>query len=518
MRMILSFLLTLNVFAFAQDSLYCVNTLVGDSVNKIIFAKGAGDINGDGYDDLVVSFSDSVKIYLGNDRFELKPAYSYGNNNGFVLCPGDVNGDGYADLLIGEKRFETGTHGHISNINLFFGSEDGMDTCKTFGYEVSLWDQIFSKNVEPIGDVNGDGFTDFAISSPYNWGNGISYVYLYLGGDSISSEPFATFTNYMTEHSLGTFGESVCGIRDVNADGFDDILIGDPGYDDTLYAESSGAVYLFYGGAEMDSVADSILTGNKEDNFGYDIDNLGDINGNGHQEFAISELGYVYFYEFPNGIFRIYDYLNIGGGGDINNDGYNDFLLGNIQYINENGVMVGGAFLFYGSAEQDTIFDSKLEGETQWSDFSRELDIFGDFNKDEYDDFYILAPLYPDDQNEKGKLYLYSYKKINGIKDTKNTVMNTFRLFPGYPNPFNSRTIIPYYLKTTSAIKAEIYDIGGRLIKSLYSGQKPAGRHQLAWNGKTNSGSAAASGIYLIVIKQGKNNTNILSNKIVLIK
>ena len=88
MKIILCFLSLFISASFAQDSLYCVNTLVGDSVNKIIFAKGAGDINGDGYDDLVVSFSDSVKIYLGNDRFELKPAYSYGNNNGFVLCPG----------------------------------------------------------------------------------------------------------------------------------------------------------------------------------------------------------------------------------------------------------------------------------------------------------------------------------------------------------------------------------------------------------------------------------------------
>ena len=505
-------------FLTAQDSLYLVNTLTGDSVNKIIYAKGAGDINGDGYADLVVSFTDSVKIYLGNAQFELKPAYTFGNNNGFVLCPGDVNNDGYTDLLIGDKRFGTGTHGHISNINLFFGGTDSLDSCTTFGYEVSLWDQVFSRNVDPLGDVNGDGYNDFAISSPYNWDDGISYVYLYLGGDSISSQPFVTFEHspWIDPSSEGTFGNGVTGIGDQNNDGYDDFLISDPANNGV--AGDSGRVYLYYGGTEMDSIADSIFTEDKGRSFGYYIDNLGDINGDGLDAFAISEPGYIYFFKLTDEIFGIHGFLNAGGGGDINNDGYNDFLLGDIQYINENDVMVGAAFIYYGGAENDTVYDYKLEGETQWSDFSRELDIIGDFNKDGYDDFFILAPLYPDDQNETGKFYLYSYKNKTSIDNSDNNIIRNFELLQNYPNPFNNTTAIPFFLNRASKININIYDIRGRLIKTLFSGSKPAGRHKIIWNGKTDSGKEAASGVYFMVMRQIDKPERTQSKKILLVK
>ncbi|GEM_PF-3349630 len=501
----------------AQDSLYLVNTLVGKTQNRLIGAKAAGDINGDGYDDLVVSFTDSVKIYLGNERFALKAAYAYGNNNGFVLCPGDVNNDGYADLLLGYKRFETGTDGHISNINLFFGGSDGLDSCKTFDYGVSLWDQILSKNVEPIGDVNGDGFNDFAISSPYNWSNGISYVFLYLGGDSISSQPFVTLTNYLNNHSLGIFGESVCGIGDVNRDGFDDILVGDPGYDDTLYAESSGAAFLYYGGAEMDSIADSLLTFNDE-YFGSNIKNLGDINDDGSTDFAVT--GYdscVIFLGLDSMIItRFYNPSHgIGGNGDINNDRISDFIIG---YIKGEKGDSSGMECFLGKKDIDLIPDYYANEEQKYSSYAIYTDFIGDFNGDGYDDIFVVASTFRKNDQEIGKLYVYSIKKINGIKEVKSHGIDGFQLLPGSPNPFNNRILIPFQLKTTSEIQIDIYDIRGRLIKTLFSGKKTVGVHRLSWDGKTNSGQEAASGLYFVVLKLNNTNLNMYTRKIVLLK
>ncbi len=506
----------LAALSYAQDSLYLVNTLMGDSVSKIIYARGAGDINGDGYADFVVSFTDSVKIYLGNENFELKADYTFGNNRGFVLCPGDVNNDGFDDLLIGERRYSTGFQGRISNIYLFFGGSNSLDTCKSFLYSVKYLDQIFSKKVEPIGDVNGDGYNDFAIAATYNWTNGISYVFVYLGGDSISSEPFVTFTHspFIDQNSEATFGETISGIGDVNNDGYDDILIGDPGYADTIGAVSSGRVCLYYGAADMDSIADSVFVAENGKNFGHIIKNIGDINGNGKDEFCItSPWYYSSFYEFPNVIFTLTGPESIGAGGDIDNDGLNDFLANDTQYINDNDIMVGASFLHYGSSELDTIYDYKLEGEHKWDEYSKISDIIGDFNGDGFDDFFVFAPLkHPDNT---GIIYLYSYKEYLSIEKQNNQTIINFKLFQNYPNPFNPSTVINYQVSKPVFVRIEIYDINGKLIKTIVNRKHVSGKYKTIWNGKNKQGHNVASGVYFYRFKAGD---MVLNKKMLLLR
>ncbi|RMD91697.1 MAG: T9SS C-terminal target domain-containing protein [Calditrichaeota bacterium] len=508
---------------FAQDSLYLVNTLVGETDNQLLSAKAAGDINGDGYADLAVSFEDSTYIYLGNPDFELKPDYLF--QYGFYINTGDINNDGYDDYIIlhGENDYN-----EIKSFKLHFGGEEldstGILIHKT---EKGGFYYIFSDKVNPIGDVNGDGYNDFVISIPYNWDNGISYVYLYLGGDSISSEPFVTFERspFIDPNSEHTFGDGVTGIWDQNNDGYDDLLISDPGYADTVGAKGSGRVYLYYGGSEMDNVEDSILIKNNEKYFGNEIKRLL-INKNGNFKFAITSIEKVHFYDNlldePFSIdgkkFGLGGYVSVGIGGDINGDGYNDFLIGNTNYRNKSDIMVGGSFLYYGNSGNDTLYDYKFEGEHKWDEFSKQQDIIGDFNGDGYDDFFIIAPSYPDYNNPKGKLYLYSYKKYMTVEDLKNKIFSNFELIQNYPNPFNNITIIPFYLNKASKININIYDIRGQLITSLFSGLKQTGMHKITWNGKTNAGKEAASGVYFVVLKQKNSNLNIYSQKIVLLK
>ncbi len=500
----------------AQDSLYLVNTLIGKAQNRLTSAKAAGDINGDGYADLVVSFEDSIYIYLGNPDFELEPDYSFSNGvyfYGSFLNTGDVNNDGYTDYIIldGPNR-----------LKLHYGGQK-LDTTGFLIYESKYYNQIYSDRVDLIGDVNGDGYNDFAISSPYNWDNGISYVFFYLGGDSISNEPFVTFEHspWIDPNSEAGFGHAISGIGDVNEDGYDDILISDPIYADTVGAVNSGRVYLYYGGSEMDSIADSILIENKELNFGNNIKRVL-IKKNDNISVAITSLDKIHFYNLTDELFSINGkkfglggYVSIGLGGDINGDGYNDFLIGNTNYRNKAGTMVGGAFLYYGNSENDTLYDCKIEGEHKWDEFSKVQDIIGDFNGDGYDDFFIIAPSYPDYKNPKGKLYLYSYKKYMSIGNLNNKIIRRFELLQNYPNPFNPSTTIQYKINKPGFVQLKIYDINGKLIKTLVKKGQNSGVYKVVWDAKNDMGINVSTGLYFYRLSFNK---KVVSKKMLLIR
>ncbi len=496
--------------AFAQDSLYLVNTLTGDTDNRLFFVKPAGDINGDGYADLAFFYDDYTCLCFGNSNFEL-------NNdliiNRLLTFPGDINDDGFDDFLFYKRN-----HNDYIKVFLGYGGCE-IDTIGTLVYSQKYYNENLSINVDLIGDVNGDGYDDFAISSIYNWDNGISYVYLYLGGDSISSQPFVTFEHspWIDPSSEGTFGDGVTGIGDQNNDGYDDLLISDPANNGV--AGDSGRVYLYYGGTEMDSIADTIFTF-KDIQFGSNVKNLGDINNDGSTDFAVTSYDSCVIYFSFDSILTTRFYGSgighgIGGNGDIDNDNISDFILG---YIKGKEKDYSGMECYTGNQKIDLAPDYYAAEEQENSSFAQYTDFIGDFNGDGYDDIFVVANTFRKNDIEIGKLYVYSYKQVEGIKETKNKVIDDFQLFPNYPNPFNNRTIIPFKLKTLSEIQIAIYDIRGRLIKTLFSGSKPAGRHKIVWNGKTDSGKEAASGVYYIVLKQNNTNLNMYTQKIVLLK
>jgi hypothetical protein len=72
-----------------------------------------------------------------------------------------------------------------------------------------------------------------------------------------------------------------------------------------------------------------------------------------------------------------------------------------------------------------------------------------------------------------------------------------FQLLPNYPNPFNPETIIPYRLNRPTKIELAVFDMLGRRVRTLESGEKPAGVHQVLWRGNDDRGVAVANGIYI---------------------
>ena len=488
----------------AQDSLYLIDILVGkgSGLNERLYnANGLGDINGDGYSDFMVDSGDSTRIYLGNPEFKLKANIVFsGRKSIFPL--GDVNNDGYDDFIL-SKTFYYGSS--------IFDTSNAIP----FDWPTHYYREMISDKVGDIGDVNGDGYKDFAISSPYNWTNGYSFVWLYLGGDSVTAEPFVTFYNSPFEegNSEGSFGTAVSGIGDVNNDGYDDILISDPKYKDTTNGRY-GKVNLYYGGAEMDNVVDTVLT----DSSGGSVLSLEmiraktkiyDITSN----LIIRSYCVIQFYNSKTEKLRIYagkfglgGKISIAAGGDLNNDGYNDFIIGNTNHRNDDSVMVGGAFIFYGNS--DTLYDFRLEGEHKWDQFGYETDFIGDYNGDGYDDFIILAPMYPDyrDQNQKGKIYIYSYKNIVSVKANETLNIKKYELHQNYPNPFNPSTTIKYTIPMLETLQAasqpvqlKVYDVLGKEVATLVNKPQKAGNYQVEFNAKNLS-----SGIYYYQLRSGK--------------
>ena len=73
----------------------------------------------------------------------------------------------------------------------------------------------------------------------------------------------------------------------------------------------------------------------------------------------------------------------------------------------------------------------------------------------------------------------------------------TFALDANYPNPFNAQTLIPYVLPVAGPVELAIYNVMGQRVRTLVQGEQTAGRHQIAWDGRSDSGSSLASGVYL---------------------
>ena len=76
-------------------------------------------------------------------------------------------------------------------------------------------------------------------------------------------------------------------------------------------------------------------------------------------------------------------------------------------------------------------------------------------------------------------------------------------LYQNYPNPFNPVTNIIFEIKESQKVILQIYNIEGRLIKTLIENQLFAGRHELSWNGLNSQGLSVASGVYYYVLRAG---------------
>ncbi len=351
----------------------------------------AGDVNGDGYTDFLVGAtgvdlgngaaylvygqsSNYASASLGTTvKFSAESSMDFAGNS--VASAGDVNGDGYDDILIGAQANDA-VATTAGAAYLLYGKADNhtsasLDTAIRFTGEAL--NNSAGTSVASAGDVNGDGYDDILIGAPGNSdaGSGAGAAYLLYGkADNHTSASLSTAVQLSGETG-DSAGTSVASAGDVNGDGYDDILIGA-----TSAASGNGAAYLLYGKADNHtsaSLSTAVQFSGEEntDTAGNSVASAGDVNGDGYDDILVSAMmaesmkGGAYLLHgkadnhtsasLSTGIqFLGLTDMDMAGddvasAGDVNGDGYDDILVGSTQ----GGGMKGVAYLLY--AEESDI-------------------------------------------------------------------------------------------------------------------------------------------------------------------
>jgi hypothetical protein len=291
-------------------------TLTGGASEDYFGEKvsGAGDLNGDGYDDVIVGArgNDTIDydagaayIYFGAASMHITPdlsLFGFAYEDLFGICvsgAGDVNNDGYSDVIVGANQNDTGGN-DAGSAYIYLGGASMDNTTDVVFYGGASMD-LFGSAVSDAGDVNNDGFDDVIIGA---WWNGSAgYVsgsaYIYFGKASMDSTADVVMTGTATGDY---FGLAVSSAGDLNKDGYDDVIVSAYGNDSFVY----GCVRVFFGGASMNNISDMTFNGVKQAGyFGWSLSDAGDINGDGSGGILIGsyqDANKAYIYESAFGI------------------------------------------------------------------------------------------------------------------------------------------------------------------------------------------------------------------------
>jgi hypothetical protein len=437
------------------------NASLGDSV------AGAGDVNGDGYADVIVGAPSydagqtdegAVFVFLGSASgiasgdpataaAQLESNQAGASFGYSVAGAGDVNGDGYADVIVGARTYDAGQTDEGAAF-VFLGSASGIASGNPATASAQLESNqagaSFGSSVAGAGDVNGDGYADVIVGARlYDAGQSFEgAAFVFLGGASgvASGNPSTAAATLESNQANALLGASVAGAGDVNGDGYADVIVGAQAY--TAGESQEGAAFVFLGSpsgiasgnpATAAAQLESNQTGAQ---LGYSVAGAGDVNGDGYADVIVGALQYdagqtdegaaFVFLGSASGISsgspataaaqlesnQAFSYFgsSVAGAGDVNGDGYADVIVGATEYKPSQG-NEGAAFVFLGSASgiasgnPATAAAQLLSNEIAFCGWS--VAGAGDVNGDGYADVIVGAPLYTAFNLDEGAAFVF---------------------------------------------------------------------------------------------------------------
>lgn len=262
---VVSITLFITPTCFSQSNLYLIATMRGDFTGDTFGSavSRVGDVNGDGYDDVLVGapVGNYAKLFFGGAVFDTNNCVKlYGEEEqvqsrfGLSVAGGDINGDGYSDIAISAPYYYIGGQYGIADagiVYIYFGGQQ-FDTIPDLILGVGGWYYIFGRRIAVVDDVNGDGYKDIVVGAPNDDWDAHGRVFIYFGGPTMDNVYDVLLDG---EKLYDFFGTSVAGVGDINKDGYGDILIGMPQH---LTRESIGKAYLVFWGQNI-SLSNSVV-------------------------------------------------------------------------------------------------------------------------------------------------------------------------------------------------------------------------------------------------------------------
>jgi hypothetical protein len=402
--------------------------------------SGAGDVNGDGYADIILGAETadpfgranagaSYVIYGGADNSNLSLAsmtaahgsvlvggaagHQFGTAVGFG---GDINRDGFDDV-VATSPF-AGAPGTGKGYAVYGGSSamtagvvdmGALNAATGFSLSEGNPNSFLGQSTHTVGDFNKDGYADIAFGEKFGdsaGGFNQGRVYVVFGAPSFTPDINANGlngANGFVLHGaalLDGAGEWVSGAGDVNGDGADDLIVGAAGSD--AGASEAGSAYPVFGSAGKlggTGMASATLGGAFVDGaraVRIDGANAGDLAGRA-----------------------------VSGAGDINGDGFADFIIGAPSADPLGRSDAGAAYVVFGKASGfgATISLADLDGTNGFvirggaagDNLGASVASAGDFNGDGLDDLLVGAPgSDPNDAGDAGRAYVV-YGRTSGF-------------------------------------------------------------------------------------------------------